>query len=38
MFEMVSYPRTVERMALPEMLSKEQIQIDFARELHSTNH
>lgn len=39
MFEMVLYLRTMERMAFYAILSKEQIQTDFAREIlvHFTN-
>ena len=37
MFEMVLCYKTMERMEFYAMLSKEQIQIDFAREVPFTN-
>lgn len=36
-FEVVLCLRTMERMTYCAMLSKEQVQIDFAREIHFTN-
>lgn len=37
MFEMVLYLRSMERVVFYAMLSKEQIQIEFAGEVHFTN-